>query len=178
VEILEQGAKQVMDKNDIAMLVRFNFWANERILAACAHISADQFTCAVTPDPGWGSLRGILVHTLDAEYGWRSVLQGQDEEGVLEAADFADVAALKARWEIERAAWLDYAAGLNEERINQGYGDDPQQGPKVWQTILHVVTHGIQHRSEAATVLTGFGYSPGELDFDLFLREQPDPTQN
>jgi hypothetical protein len=31
VEILEQGAKQVMDKNDIAMLVRFNFWANERI---------------------------------------------------------------------------------------------------------------------------------------------------
>jgi uncharacterized damage-inducible protein DinB len=178
VEILEQGAKQVMDKNDIAMLVRFNFWANERILAACAHISADQFTCAVTPDPGWGSLRGILVHALDTEYGWRSVLQGQDEEGVLEAADFADVAALKARWEIERAAWLDYAAGLNEERINQGYGDDPQQGPKVWQTILHVVTHGIQHRSEAATVLTGFGYSPGELDFDLFLREQPDPTQN
>jgi uncharacterized damage-inducible protein DinB len=167
-----------MNKSDIATVIRFNFWANDRILAACAHLSADQFTCAVTPDPGWGSLRGILVHTLDAEYGWRSVLQGQDEEGVLEAADFADVAALKARWQIERAAWLDYAAGLGEERINQGYGDDPQQGPKVWQTILHVVTHGIQHRSEAAAILTGFGYSPGELDFDLFLYEQSDPTQN
>jgi uncharacterized damage-inducible protein DinB len=171
VEILEQGAKQVMNKNDIAMLICFNFWANERILAACAQISAYQFTRAVTPDPGWGSLRGILVHALDAEYGWRSLLQGQDEEGVLEAADFADVAALKVRWEIERAAWLDYAAGLGEERVNQGYGDDPQQGPKVWQTILHVVTHGIQHRSEAAAILTGYGHSPGELDFDLFLHE-------
>jgi uncharacterized damage-inducible protein DinB len=166
-----------MNKSDIVTLIQFNFWANERLLAACGHISSNQFTREVTPDPGWGSLRGILVHTLDAEYGWRSALQGQDDEGVLEAANFADVAALKVRWEIERAAWLDYAAGLSEERVNQAYGDDPPQGPKVWQTILHVVTHGIQHRSEAAAILTGYGYSPGELDFDLFLRERPDPTQ-
>lgn len=160
-----------MNQSDIVTLIQFNFWANERILAACAHLSADQFTRDLTPDPGWGSLRGILVHTLDAEYGWRAVLQGIDEEGVLEAADFADVAALQARWEVERAAWLDYAASLSEERVNQGYGADPQQGQKVWQTILHGVTHGIQHRSEAAAILTGYGHSPGELDFDLFLHE-------
>jgi uncharacterized damage-inducible protein DinB len=166
-----------MNQSDIFTLVQFNYWANERILTACAHLSADQFTRAATPDPGWGSLRGILVHTLDAEYGWRSVLQGLDEE-VLEAADFADVAALKARWEIERAAWLEYIAGLSEERVNQGYGDDLQQGPKVWQTILHVVTHGIQHRSEAAAILTGYGHSPGELDFDLFLQKQPEPHRS
>jgi uncharacterized damage-inducible protein DinB len=161
-----------MNKNDIVTLVRFNFWANERILTACAHLSADQFTREVTPDPGWGSLRGILVHTLDTEYGWRSLLQGQDDEGVLEAADFADVAALKARWEIESATWLDYVAGLSEDRVNQGTGDNPPQGPKVWQTILHVVTHGIQHRSEAAAILTGYGYSPGELDFYRFLHDE------
>jgi uncharacterized damage-inducible protein DinB len=160
-----------MNKNDLITLIRFNFWANARILAACAHLSAEQFTREVTPDPGWGSLRGILVHTLDAEYGWRSVLQGQDEEGVLEAADFADVAALKDRWEVERAAWLDYVASLSDEDVNQGYGDDPQRGPKVWQMVLHVVAHGIQHRSEAASILTGYGSSPGELDFYLFLRE-------
>lgn len=28
-------------------------------------------------------------------------------------------------------------------------------------------------RSEAAAILTGYGQSPGELDFDLFLRENP-----
>jgi uncharacterized damage-inducible protein DinB len=163
-----------MNKNDIVTLVRFNFWANERILAACAQISADQFTREVTPDPGWGSLRGILVHTLDTEYGWRSLLQGQDEEGVLEAADFADVAALKARWDTERAAWLDYVTGLSEESLNQGYGEDPQNGPKVWQVMMHVILHGVQHRSEAAAILTGYGQSPGELDFGLFLHERPE----
>lgn len=161
-----------MNKHEITTLIHFNFWANDRILAACERISADEFTRPHILDPGWGSLRGILVHTLDAEYGWRSVLQALDAEDILEADDFADVAELKARWETERAAWFDYVARLSDERINLEYGDDPKNGPRVWQTILHVVTHGIQHRSEAAAILTGYGQSPGELDFDLFLKEK------
>ena len=164
-----------MDKSDLTTFIQFNFWANERILAACERISADQFTRRHTPDPGWGSLRGILVHTLDAEYGWRSILQAQDEDGILEADDFADPAALKSRWEMERAAWFDYAASLDEDSLHRRYGDDPHSGPKVWQTIVHVVTHGIQHRSEAAAILTGYGHSPGELDFDRFLQEKHEP---
>lgn len=160
-----------MNKHDLVLLIQFNFWANDRILAACTKLSADQFTRECTPDPGWGNLRGILVHALDAEYGWRSILQAQPETGVLTADDFSDIAALQNRWEQERAAWFDYAASLSDERINLGYGADPQHGPKVWQTIVHVVTHGIQHRSEAAAILTGYGQSPGELDFDVFLSE-------
>lgn len=81
------------------------------------------------------------------------------------------MAALKARWDIERAAWFDFVDKLSEESIHLGYGDDPQNGLKVWQAILHVVTHGIQHRSEAAAILTGYSQSPGELDFDWFLEE-------
>lgn len=64
-----------MNKSDVSTVIHFNFWANDRILKARERISADQFTRLHAPDPGWGSLRGILVHTLDAEYGWRSVLQ-------------------------------------------------------------------------------------------------------
>lgn len=160
-----------MNKAEISELIQFNFWANDRVLAACERISADAFTREQAPDPGWGSLRGILVHTLDTEYGWRCVLQGLDEDRILEAGDFADAAALKNHWEIERAAWSDFVVKLSDESINLGYGDHPSTGLKVWQVILHVVTHGIQHRSEAATILTGYGQSPGELDFDLFLKE-------
>jgi uncharacterized damage-inducible protein DinB len=163
-----------MNKSDIATLMRFNFWANGRILATCEHISPDEFTHEVTPDPGWGSLRSILVHTLDTEYGWRSILQSHDADDILEAVDFANVAALKARWDIEQAAWIDYGAELSEESLNQGYGNDPQNGPRVWQVIMHVVAHSIQHRSEAAAILTGYGRSPGELDFGVFLQENPE----
>ena len=160
-----------MNKNDISTLIHFNFWANDRLLATCGHLTLDEFTRAVVPDPGWGSLRGILVHALDTEYGWRSVLQAQAANTILNASDFTDVAALRARWDVEKTAWLNYVASLNDEHLKQGYGDNPQNGPKVWQTIMHVIFHGIQHRSEAAFILTGYGYSPGELDFDRFLHE-------
>lgn len=160
-----------MNKDDIFTLIRFNFWANWRILAACEQLPPDEFTRAIIPDPGWASLRGVLVHILDTEYGWRSVLQAQGTGAILEASDFDDVAALHARWVIERTAWFDYAAGLGDESINQGYDGDVKEGSRVWQTITHVIFHGIQHRSEAAFILTGYGQSPGELDFDVFLQE-------
>lgn len=161
-----------MNKDSITTFVAFNFWANARILACCDQITNDEFLRPVTPDPGWGSLRGILVHTLDVEYGWRSALQSLPESGILQEDEVPDVAALRARWEVEKAAWMAYLASLDDATLVQGYGADPQNSPLVWQTIMHVVTHGIQHRGEAATFLTGYGHSPGELDFDFFLLEQ------
>ena len=163
-----------MNKSDITTLLYFNYWANSRILAACELISLEEFKLPVTPDPGWGSLGGILVHILDTEYGWRSALQVLDEDYILKENDFSDVEEIKIRWEKERSAWFDYIAQLSDKSVNLAYGDDSQKGPKIWQMILHVVTHGIYHRSEAAAILTGYGQSPGELDFDLFLQENPE----
>lgn len=162
-----------MEKSEISALIAYNFWADERILATCEKITTEEFTRQFEPNPGWGSLRGILVHALDTEYGWRSVLQGQTDSAILEEADFADVPELKARWETEHTAWLAYEADLSRDDLNRRYGKDPETSPKVWQTIVHVVIHGTQHRSEAAVILTGYGRSPGELDFDTFLNEHP-----
>ncbi len=159
-----------MNKSEIETFVRFNFWANERLLEACQQLSADEFTQAVTPDPGWGSLRGILVHTLDTEYGWRMNLQSDDSDVILNESDFPDVASLITRWEQEKASWADFLDSLTDESLNQGYGDNPAESAKVWQIIMHVVMHSIQHRAEAATFLTALGHSPGELDFAVFMR--------
>lgn len=161
-----------MNINDITTLVSFNFWANNRILSACQNLTSEAFTRQVSPDPGWGSLRGILVHTLDTEYGWRLILQGQDSNNILEPSDFKDAVLLQARWQIEKNAWLDYLNSLSTESLNRGYDENVPQSPKVWQTILHVILHGTQHRSEAAAILTGYGFSPGDVDFDVFLQEK------
>jgi uncharacterized damage-inducible protein DinB len=108
---------------------------------------------------------------LDTEYGWRLTLQSQDASEALKEADFVDIKELRTRWEMERAAWLAYEAGLSEDALNSGYGIDSKTNLKVGYTIVHVVNHGTQHRSEAAAILTGYGQSPGELDFDTFLKE-------
>lgn len=34
---------------------------------------------------------------------------------------------------------------------------------------MHVVNDLTHHRSEAAAMLTGYGQSPGELDFDQYV---------
>ena len=162
-----------MNKNDISTFVHFNFWANERLLDTCKQLSPDDFVRAVEPNPGWGSLHAILVHTLDTEFGWRLILQSQEANMILEASDFTDIETLQARWTSEKSAWIEYLESLNNTNLKQGYGAESKKSPKVWQTIMHVVTHGIQHRSEAAAILTGYGHSPGELDFDVFLLENP-----
>lgn len=161
-----------MVKSDIVTLIAYNHWANERILATCEQLSADEFIRTVTPNPGWTSLRGILVHALDAEYGWRSVLQSADASEILDEAGFADVSTLKARWNVEHSAWLAYLASVTDDSLGKRHDDS--NALKVWQVIFHVINHGTQHRSEAAAILTGYGRSPGELDFDTFLKEHPE----
>src|SRR5690242_9506137 len=62
-----------MNISDIQTLYDYHYWATQRILSAAARVSAEQFVapCAYK----LGSLRGTLAHLLDAEYGWRMLLQ-------------------------------------------------------------------------------------------------------
>jgi uncharacterized damage-inducible protein DinB len=41
----------------------------------------------------------------------------------------------------------------------------------VWESMLHLVNHGTQHKTEAAAILTGFGHSPGDIDLIVYLNE-------
>ncbi|WP_420627324.1 DinB family protein [Candidatus Leptofilum sp.] len=158
-----------MHKSDIETLIAYNFWADNEILTACEQISVEDFIRSVTPDPGWHSLRGTLVHLLDTEYGWRVALQNLPDTGVLSEEDFPDVASLRARWQREEAAWLAYIASLDDATLNAVWRTEDNIQRTRWQTILHVINDGTYHRSEAAAMLTGYGRSPGELDFEGYL---------
>ena len=158
-----------MHKTDIETLIAYNFWADNEILNACEHISTAEFTRQVTPDPGWHTLRGTLVHLLDTEYGWRVALQNLPDAGVMLETDFPNVVSLKARWQEEEAAWFSYIAKLDEAALNEVWREEENIQQTRWQTIMHVINDGTHHRSEAAAMLTGYGRSPGELDFAGYL---------
>jgi uncharacterized damage-inducible protein DinB len=38
-----------------------------------------------------------------------------------------------------------------------------------WQMLQHLLLHSMQHRSEAALMLTDYGHSPGDIDFLFFI---------
>jgi uncharacterized damage-inducible protein DinB len=158
-----------MHQSDVMTLISYTFWADMRVLEACAGVPPELFTQPVSPDPGWHTLRGTLVHALDTAYGWRAALQGMEDAGVIDESQFADVAALKKRWEAEREAWLAYVAQLTDEALNEVWWSHETSKRTRWQTIMHVVNDLTHHRSEAAAMLTGYGRSPGELDFDQYI---------
>lgn len=164
-----------MNINDIATLFAYNYWATDKILAAANQIPFAQFIAPVVPDPGHGSLRGTLVHMLDVERGWRYVAQEREAAPDLVESDVEDVATLHASWREERALMQRHLDTLTEAHLNNTLkfvNDRGEPRERIrWYMFVHVVNHGTHHRSEAAAMLTGYGHSPGELDFMVFLRE-------
>jgi uncharacterized damage-inducible protein DinB len=165
-----------MDPENILDLLGYNYWANDIILDAAGRVTPAQFVAAVTPNAGRDSLRGILVHALDTEIGWRQTVQNLDLSPDLVEQDFPDMATLKAAWAVERDNWFSFCRSLDRQALNAPYtyqfGSGPARTRVVWQTIVHVINHGTQHRSEAAQLLTAYNQSPGDLDFNYYLHQR------
>ncbi|MDE2952031.1 MAG: DinB family protein [Chloroflexota bacterium] len=162
-----------MKFKEIELLFKYNDWANERILDTAKKVSIEQLTAP--KEFGWGSLRGTLVHLMEAEYAWRILLKTSEHVEWLQPEDFADVSAIRARWAEERAAFWDYLNSLSDDDLAgtvsyEGGGIMRQR--VLWHCLAHVVNHGTQHRAECAALLTGFGHSPGNVDFTVFLSQR------
>jgi len=159
---------------DILLLYDYNYWANRRILDAAAPVEAERFVAETAHS--FGSLQGTLVHTFEAEFGWRMLCQHNHITASLPKAEFPTIERLAQRWQEEETAMRGYLAGLSNDDlagIVRYTTETGQQRERVlWHCLLHVVNHGTQHRSEAAAILTRYGHSPGELDFTVFLNEQ------
>jgi uncharacterized damage-inducible protein DinB len=163
-----------MNKTDLLFLLDYTDWANDRLLQAAEKLTPEQFAAAHRTT--YGSLRGILVHVLVAYKIWRGRLQEGSAPASLPAQeDFTDIASFSAHLKAEHGALRAYVASLDEAgvqhlvdyRTSRG---EPYQNA-VWQIVLQVTNHAMQHRSEAAEVLTEYGCSPGNLDLIVYLRQ-------
>lgn len=152
-------------------LYSYNAWANARIL-----LVADQLTplqLKRQPVAGLGSLRDILVHTLSAQWIWLSRWQGVSPERMFDPHDFPTLEALRMRWTQIEAETQAYLQNLDEPALRRDVSYTNTRGQPftypLWQLMLHQVNHATQHRSESAVLLTSYNYSPGDLDFILYL---------
>jgi uncharacterized damage-inducible protein DinB len=163
-----------MKLQDVQLMYEYNDWANHRLLEKAANVTPEQF---VAPSShSFGSLQATLVHTLDTEIGWRGLLKGEGFSPDLNPADFPTVAAIQQRWAQEEQARWDYLNSLSDDDLAGTIRYHTHTGVLrervLWHCLFHLVNHGMQHRSEAATLLTGYGQSPGDIDFTVFLNER------
>ena len=162
-----------MNKQDIQLLYKYNNWANSRILDAAENLTEEQFLAPASYPHG--GLRGTLTHILFAEWLWRLRWQGESPTVRMKPEDFVTFNSLCVRWVQEEKLLMDFVDGLKEEKLDNTFNYNTTEGEPLqrilWQAMAHVVNHGTQHRSEAAAMLTELGYSPGDIDLMLFLRE-------
>lgn len=174
-----------MKVDEIKLLYAFSDWADARILAACARVSAEQYAAPSASGTGRGGLRETMVHILDSMWQDRITLQGYyqhplADEAAYDATElhedaFPTFAALQVRWAAEQREMWAYLDGLSEETLNGTLRyviPGVVRERVVWHFLMAAHLHIMQHRSEAAVLLTAYGYSPGNLEFTLFLDER------
>lgn len=154
------------------LLFDYNYWANGRILDTAAKAGPKVYNA-----PGklsHGGLRETLVHLVSAEWIWRQRVQaGVSPATHLDAKDFPTLEALRQRWLEEEAQMRAYLSSLSTPDLDRVVHYSDRNGNQfalaLWKIFLHVVNHGTQTRSEAAVLLSQKGYSPGDIDFRLYL---------
>ena len=146
-----------MDVADIRFLFAYDRWATEKVLAVASHVPFEEWAESNRIDRR--GLGGILVHALGAHERWRSGWLGLPLPARRELAPLPTAAELAELWRTEWAAMDAYLDGLTDEAVG-----GPFDEVILWHTLVHVVNHGTQHRSEAAVLLTNMGRSPGDLD--------------
>jgi uncharacterized damage-inducible protein DinB len=153
-----------MTIDDIRYLFAYDRWATSKILEAAAGI--DDATWSAKNAIDRRGLGGILVHQLGATQRWRNGLAGTGLTPRPEREPLVTVDELRTRWADEWDAWESWVAIIDDDWLVQ-----LEDGVAHWQMLLHVANHGTQHRSEAATLLTEVGRSPGDLDMIFFAEE-------
>lgn len=158
----------------IKTIYDYNDWSNQRILNTCEQLSQAQLDAPT--QNGYASLRATLVHTMNGNWIWRSRWQGVSPKAPLDERDFPTLASIRLRWQEEEQQTRAFLATLTESTLASDLTYQNLKGITstlpLWQTMIHVVNHGTQHRSEIAFMLTALEHSPGDLDMSLFLNQR------
>lgn len=151
----------------------YNAWANRRILDTVARLVPAQLRAA--GPASFDTIHATLVHTMSAQWIWLSRWQGVSPAALFNPADYPDLPAIRAYWESLEQDTQQFIRALDDPALGRVITYTNIKGlpfaHPLWQLLLHQVNHATQHRSEVAAMLTGFGQSPGALDFVKYLEE-------
>ena len=162
----------MLAKEILLKLYNYHYWATGKIMDCAEGVSQPQFLAPV--DFEHESLRETLFHILNAELNWRCICQGLKEQTPqLHLENFPTVNQLRERWQEEEQRMRSYLSELSEDELEGTVQFEDSSGEATsrprWILLVQNLTHSMQHRTEAAAILTSYGRPPGGLDFIDFV---------
>ena len=164
-----------MLRSEVSLLFDHLYWMRDRVLDA----ADDPVVPFTEKRPATiRDLRATLVHELDVEWSWRERLRGDDptsfssDDEDLVADDYPTVDSVREHWQRDEAEMRAWLSSLTDAVLDAPCRAEKKVAHPLWFHLQHLYTHGIQQFSDAATVLTGYGRSPGELDFLQFVGQR------
>ena len=164
----------------IRALYGYSAQATARVLDAAEALTFEQFVAPALGDQR--SIRETLVHYLDTQQGWLSWWDGSLPAAeayafTLDPESFPDAASIRRAWDGVNRQTEAFLGTLTDDDMPREYVATLPDGAEfrmvLWHMLLHVANHGTQHRSEAASMLTALGHSPGPLDLMWYFAPPP-----
>ena len=141
---------------------KFNLWANLRLLDACAQLTDAQLDATIIGT--FGSIRETLMHMLSAEEGYVRSLTGKIPTTQLKGLSQIpglDELRQHAQWSGEALiAFAEQPGDMSRIlHLDGGTYDAP-----LIIVMIQAIDHGIDHRSQIATLMSQQGITPPDLD--------------
>lgn len=151
------------------MLVAYNRWANEAVLAAAAALSPERL--AKSAGASFDSIHGTLAHILSAQTIWLARWTKRTPPRFTTEP----LEALRAAFAASHDGLEAFAASMSATDWARPIPYTDTSGAPwtvpLGTLITHVVNHGTFHRGEAGLLLAAEGCSPGDLDFVYWARD-------
>lgn len=144
-------------------MLRYNQWANKRLLEACRGLNDEQLDrrLAVTS----GSTRELLIHIVGAQQTFVLRTKGRQHEGELHrGSPWPGMDELIALVEQTSRELVTIAEDLDpEQEIDLPYLGQSYRYP-IRFFLVHAAEHGVEHRTEVKLNLADAGVETPDLD--------------
>jgi uncharacterized damage-inducible protein DinB len=146
----------------IEMLIEHNNTCREPLLDSLKKLNNDDFTQVL----GSSSIRDILVHLMNAEIYWISVLSGLESE-TLNPEEFTEVELISKTWrkiERETREFVSEQTDVSLQYVKTVTWDDTTVSFTVAKALIHMATHEVHHRGFIIGLLLQMGYEPPDVN--------------
>jgi uncharacterized damage-inducible protein DinB len=150
----------------IVTLFDYHYGLWQRVWGSILTLTDEQFLQPV--DYSHGSLRNQVMHATVVEKRWLKGLQGDlaARHFNLDPLDYPTRQQAKSVWDAAAGDMLAFVHGLDESRLAS---KPAHMSEPVWQILLHVATHGVDHRAQVLRILHDFDAPTFDQDFIIYV---------